>query len=56
MTIVVDEVVIQIEVTDHEPQGGAPASAGQEGQSGREQIVAEAVERVLEILRAKEER
>lgn len=53
MPIVVDEVVISVEVTGEEAGGGRTAAGGAED---RQAIVEECVERVLEILRRKEER
>lgn len=55
MPIIVDEVVISVEVANRPP--GAAGSGVQEG--GAEQrrgIIAECVERVLDILSQKEER
>lgn len=53
MPIIVDEVVISVEVTNHASGGAAQAPpAGQE----RQEIVAECVERVLDALRHREER
>jgi len=53
MPIVVDEVVISVEVTNQNAGGAAPTGSESEG---RQAIVEECVERVLEILRQKEER
>jgi Family of unknown function (DUF5908) len=53
MPIVVDEVVISVEVTGGE-SGGAGGGGG--GAEDRQALVEECVERVLEILRRKEER
>jgi len=53
MPIVVDEVVISVEVTN-QASGGA-AAAGNETDN-RQAMVEECVERVLDILRQKEER
>jgi hypothetical protein len=54
MPVIVDEVVISVEVAG--PQAGAsaavPAPAAQDNQA----LVAECVERVLDILRQREER
>ena len=56
MTIVVDEVVISVDVTN-EPAPGAPGSSGAGGtESDRQAIISECVERVLEILAEREER
>jgi len=53
MPIIVDEVVISIEVTSPGSGGSTPpAPAGEDKQA----LVAECVERVLEILREREER
>jgi uncharacterized protein DUF5908 len=53
MPIVVDEVVISVEVSNQASGGAAtPPSATEDKQA----IVAECVERVLEILREREER
>ena len=54
MPIVVDEVVISVEVTNKESGGGAAPPA--EGAERRQAVVAECVERVLEILRERRER
>ncbi|HWM89801.1 MAG TPA: DUF5908 family protein [Thermoanaerobaculia bacterium] len=57
MPIVVDEVVISVEVTNQESGGGAPAAGGAAGGADdRQAIVEECVERVIEILRRREER
>lgn len=53
MPIVVDEVVISVEVTNQASGGTAPAPGSVED---RQAVVEECVERVLEILRRKEER
>lgn len=58
MPIVVDEVVISVEVEDH-PAGGAPSPALPSPASiteDRQVLVAECVERVLELLAQREER
>ncbi len=53
MPIIVDEVVISVEVSNQAAGGGtAPASETDSKQA----LVAECVERVLEILRQQEER
>ena len=53
MPIIVDEVVISVEVTNQASGGSStPAPALQDKQT----LVAECVERVLEILREREER
>jgi len=51
MPVIVDEVVISVEVTNHEP-GTAATSSSQDKQN----IVNECVERVLDILEQKAER
>jgi hypothetical protein len=59
MPIVVDEVVISVEVANG---AGAPGGEGGGGASapsstqGKQQLLQECVERVLEILRQREER
>jgi hypothetical protein len=53
MPIVVDEVVISVEVANPSSGGGASSAAAPEE---RQALVDECVERVLEILRQKEER
>jgi len=53
MPIIVDEVVISIEVANAGGQGGAPPLAVTEQ---KQVLVAECVERVLEILRDRQER
>ena len=55
MPIVVDEVVISIEVTNEGAGGGRTPSAGG-ATSDRQQMVNECVERVLEVLRQRQER
>ena len=53
MTIIVDEVVISVEVTNQAAGGGnAPPTATE----SKQEIVAECVERVLYILRDRDER
>jgi Family of unknown function (DUF5908) len=53
MPIIVDEVVISVEVTNQASGGStSPAPPSQDKQA----IVAECVERVLDILREREER
>lgn len=55
MPIVVDEVVISVEVDSRAP--AAPAgSASAPGSDDRQSLVAECVDRVLEILAQREER
>ncbi len=53
MPVIIDEVVISVDVTNAEAGGAAPAQAPVQG---RQELVAECVERVLEILREREER
>ncbi len=52
MPVIVDEVVISVEVTNQAAGGSSPAPP----QTDRQSLVAEAVERVLEILRDRQER
>ena len=53
MPIIVDEVIISVEVGQGPaPQGSAPAAAP----TDRQALVEECVERVLEVLRRREER
>jgi hypothetical protein len=54
MPIVVDEIVISVDLQSE--GGGAAPAAGGGGDADRQAIVAEAVERVLEILAEREER
>lgn len=62
MPVIVDEVVISVEVANADPgasgaSGNATAGApGQGAAQGQQVIVAECVERVLEILRERGER
>lgn len=51
MPIVIDEVVIAVEVTNSQSGGGAPPAP----LADRQAIVQETVERVLDILRQREE-
>ncbi len=53
MPIVVDEVVISVEVTNQESGGAASAPSSTED---KQTIINECVERVLDILKQKEER
>jgi hypothetical protein len=55
MPIIVDEVVISVEVSNQAAGGAAPAAAPAPTQD-KQTIVAECVERVLEILREQKER
>lgn len=52
MPIIIDEIVISVEVTNKISAGSGPPSTGPDAQF----IVEQCVERVLEILRAREER
>lgn len=54
MPLYVDEVVISVEVAEGGAGGGAPAAGG--GAADRQALVAECVEKVLEVLREREER
>jgi hypothetical protein len=53
MPIIVDEIVISVEVTNRESGG---AAAAPQPTDERQAIVSECVERVLDVLRRKEER
>ena len=53
MPIIVDEVVIQVEVTNADKGAAKPTKSAP---AGRREIVAECVERVLEILAQRSER
>ncbi|MBQ0930061.1 hypothetical protein KAK07_22450 [Ideonella sp. 4Y16] len=53
MPIMIDEVVIAVEATSPSAEGGSPA-AGDSG-AQRQSLVAECVERVLEVLRQRQE-
>lgn len=53
MPVVVDEVVISVEVTNQAAGGATSAPAPSEG---KQEIVEECVERVLQVLRDREER
>ncbi len=55
MPIVVDEVVISVEVEER-PAAGARPAAAPSGTEDKQALVAECVERVLEILAQREER
>ncbi len=52
MPIVIDEVVISVEVSNQAAGGAASAPSGTED---KQAIISECVERVLDILRQKEE-
>jgi hypothetical protein len=54
MPVVVDEVVISVEVAG--PNAGAPTAGPAEAPQDTQALVAECVERVLDILRQREER
>lgn len=53
MPIIVDEIVISVEVTNQAAGGAASAP---EPSGGKQEIVSECVERVLEILDERKER
>jgi hypothetical protein len=53
MPIIVDEVVISVEVTNQAAGGSTTPPAATES---KQELVAECVERVLEILRERDER
>lgn len=53
MPVIVDEVIISVEVTNQASGGAAPPSGESEN---RQALIAECVERVLDIIRQKEER
>lgn len=55
MPLIVDEIVISVDVTNPEAGGAAPAPAAAAPQE-RQALVSECVERVLDILRRREER
>ena len=55
MPIIVDEVVISVEVSNQAAGGSGPASAPSPTQD-RQTIVQECLERMLQILREREER
>ena len=55
MPVVVDEVVISVEVAGGPSGAPAPAASGAPAQD-KQALVAECVERVLDILRQREER
>jgi len=54
MPVVVDEVVISVEVAG--PPAGGQAAAAAQAPSDTQALVAECVERVLDILRQRQER
>jgi hypothetical protein len=53
MPIIVDEIVISVEV-GNQAAGGTPPAAG--GAADKQEIIAECVERVLDLLALKKER
>ena len=53
MPVIIDEVVISVEVTNAASGGAASPPSATEG---KQEIVSECVERVLDILRQREER
>ena len=55
MPIVVDEVVISVEIEER-PGGGARGSGAAAPPADQQTLIAECVERVLEILAQREER
>ena len=55
MPIIVDEVVISVEVSN-QAAGGAGAAAAPSPTEDKQIVVAECVERVMQILRDREER
>ena len=55
MPIIIDEVVISVEVSN-QAAGGAGAGAAPASTQDKQTVVAECVERVLAILREREER
>jgi Family of unknown function (DUF5908) len=54
MPVIVDEIVISVEVTNQDAGGAAPS--GGASAEDRQALLSECVERVLDILRSKEER
>jgi len=54
MPVIVDEIVISVEVAPDEAAPGAPGAASEP--QDRHALVSECVERVLDVLRRKEER
>jgi hypothetical protein len=56
MPLIVDEIVISVEVTNAQAGGAAPAPGGGADAEQRQALLAECVERVLEILERREER
>ena len=56
MPVIVDEVVISVEVAAGPPAGAPAAAAPAQAPQDKQALVAECVERVLDILRQREER
>ena len=56
MPLIVDDIVISVEVTNAQAGGVAPAPGAAAGGEERQALLAECVERVLEILERREER
>lgn len=56
MPVIVDEIVISVEVTNQEAGGAAGPAAGAPAPQDRQALLAECVERVLDVLRRREER
>lgn len=56
MPVIVDEIVISVEVTNQEAGGAAASPAGPPAPLERQALVGECVERVLDVLRRREER
>jgi hypothetical protein len=56
MPVIVDEIVISVEVTNAEAGGAAPPAPGAAALAERQALVSECVERVLDVLRRREER
>jgi hypothetical protein len=54
MPVIVDEIVISVEVTNQQAAGAALPAAGEP--QDRHALVSECVERVLDVLKRKEER
>jgi Family of unknown function (DUF5908) len=56
MPVIVDEIVISVEVTNQEAAAPAGGGGGASPTDDRQAVVSECVERVLDILRQKQER
>jgi len=56
MPIIVDEVVISVEVSNQAAGGSSGTSSTNSPTSDKQTLIAECVERVLDILRDREER